>query len=197
MIKSFFKIAVVASFLVSTSVFAQSTCGGHIEYDADTATNPRQYAVSCCPEGYRVQGIAYNDMGKRGGKSQSDVADAFSAVCRSVSSGEIMMSSEGQTSSLQLVCEPKEVLAGILCKDLGKNDESDGCTIKCQKPGSSALRQVLNADTDSNTMRPYTEHTVLLPKRVVGIASKDMTNGGAQTGSRGSDQSDGAAIIVK
>ena len=196
MIKSFLKVAMVASLFVSASAFAQSTCGGHIQFDADTASNPRQYAVSCCPEGYRVQGIAYNDLGKNSGK-QVDAADAFSAVCRSVSSGEIKMASEGQTNALQLVCDPKEVLAGIICKDLGNGDESDGCTIVCQTPGSSALRQALNADTDSNRSRPYSEQSVLLPKRIVGIASKDMTKGGHQKGNRNSDESDGAAIIVK
>lgn len=173
------------------SAYAQSYCGGQLVYSQDCASNGRDYAVSCCPDGYRVQGVASGD------KYKQDYGDAISAVCRSITKGNDMMPIDFQRAPAAYVCDKTEVFAGLFCKDMGdrgkgtKSDVLDGCTAVCQKPNSGDLREVYSPDISHNP-RQGIRHTVKLPKRVVGLAYKDMDNAGGE-----SDRADCAAIIVK
>lgn len=188
MLKKVTLIALVGalSFLVSQNAYSQS-CGGNIAYDNDCGSNGRNYVASCCPSGYRVQGVAYNDMRSSG---NNDRADAVSAVCRSISKGNIMMPTDFQTTPITLQCDPTEVMAGINCNDLKGEDSLDGCTVYCQKPGSTNLRTVgNNGDTGGNGA----SHTVYLPQRVVGVLYKDLDKGANQS----SDRADCATIATK
>lgn len=182
------RLITLASFGVFafTAFQANAFCGGTVVYDNDCGSNARAFSVSCCPSGYRVQGVAYNDINKK------DKADAVSAVCRSITKGNDMMPSDFQTNPVVSMCDKTEVLAGIACKDMKKSDALDGCTAICQKPGSKNLRMVYSNDLASNP-RAYNKHTVFLPKRVVGIGYKDQTKGR----SMGSDEADCATISVR
>lgn len=160
---------------------AQAFCGGSPDFSNDCSSNNRAYATSCCPAGYRVQGVAYNDMRSSG---NNDIVDAVSAVCRSISKGNDMMPSDFQAPPVTLMCDKSEVFAGMSVVDLRGNDAMDGIVVYCQKPGSTSLRMVgNNGDTGSNGET----HTVMLPKRVVGIGYKDNQG----------DQADCATISVK
>lgn len=164
--------AVVATMTLTASVDAFSICGGTVVPDNDCGSNQLAYSESCCPSGYRVQGVIYNDL-----KGQ-DNADAVGAVCRHVKKGNIKIASDfynrgnkGRKSPVRFVCESTEVLAGIACKDLPKKDALDGCTAVCQKPGGRK-RIMYNADLESNP-RAYVHHTIDLPNRVAGIGYKE------------------------
>lgn len=187
------KIIFLAVFVVGGAQSAQAYCGGEVVQDQDCSSNPRAYAESCCPAGFRVQGIAYNDMGKRNSAKQKDVADAISVICRSLTEGNELMPSDFQTPPITLMCDKTEVFAGIACKDLENEDELDGCTAICQKPGSQEVRKLYNPDLLTNP-RPYVEHMVYLPKRVVGLVYKDMTR---NSGSTNSDEADCVNISVQ
>lgn len=175
--KVFTFVAVALTFVAQAHAF----CGGTPDYSNDCSSNNRAFATSCCPSGYRVQGVAYNDMRSSG---NNDIVDAVSAVCRSISKGNDMMPSDFQAPPITLMCDKTEVLAGTTTIDFKGNDAMDGMVIWCQKPGSTNLRMVgNNGDTGSNGET----HTVLLPKRVVGIGYKDNQG----------DQADCATISVK
>jgi hypothetical protein len=165
-------------------------CGGTIVYDNDCGSNHRGFSVSCCPSGYRVQGVAYSDL-----PNASDYSDALSSICRSIAKGNDMMPSDFQRAPVTHVCDKTEVFAGLECKDMDKrggvnSDNLDGCTAVCQHPKSKNLRTIYSADLASNKRSPV-RHTVLLPKRVVGIAYKDIGQ------KKSSDRADCATIIVK
>lgn len=164
----------VAAFALAMAVSTQaySICGGTVVYDNDCDSNAQAYAESCCPQGYRVQGVVYNDL-----KGQ-DNTDAIGAVCRHVKNGNVLIASDfqnrgenGNKPAVSYVCDKTEVLAGILCKDLQKKDALDGCTAICQKPGGQKMI-MSNPDLDSNP-RDYVYHTVDLPNRVAGIGYKE------------------------
>jgi hypothetical protein len=174
-------------------------CGGTVMDFGDCSSNVRAYAASCCPSGYRVQGVAYDDINK------ADFADAFSAVCRSTSKGNDMMPTDFQRAPITLVCDNNEVFAGLACKDMsnkgsGKNmDASDGCTAICQNVKTGATREIYNPDIAGNK-REAGRTMVKLPKRVVGIVYKDQDgkdDGVANGAYGGSDRADCAAIVVK
>jgi hypothetical protein len=178
----------LAIFFVSKPILAAEDCGGVIQYTEDCANNGRHYKITCCPDGYRVQGVAYNDI-----KGQ-DHTDAVSAVCRNIARGNDTMPTDFGRSPKKFVCDNNEVMAGILSKDVitdsgDKRDTLDGVTAICQHPGSTNLRILANKDIDSNT-RHGRELTVLLPKRVVGIAYKELDKGT-------SDRADCVTIITK
>ena len=186
--KTIFALVTLGVMSLASASYAQY-CGGTIVYDNDCGSNPRGFSVSCCPSGFRVQGVAYNDMHK------SDYADALSAICRSIAKGNDMMPSDFQTAPVTHVCDKTEVFAGLACKDMDKkgginSDNLDGCTAVCQHPKSRNLRTIYSTDIASNK-RSYVRHTVLLPKRVVGIAYKDIGQ------KKSSDRADCATIIVK
>ena len=169
-------------------------CGGTPVYNNDCASNPRGYAVSCCPRGYRVQGVAYNDH------AGSDYVDAVSAVCRHVVKGNDMMPTDFQRPPVVFMCNKTEVMAGIAQKDMpkkgGKNsDVLDGVTAICQTPGSKSLRMVYNRDLAGNG-RSYVRTVTYLPNRIVGIAYKDISKNNVLT--RGnSDRADCATVSYR
>lgn len=194
----FKKIILSAAFCAAMALSASSAysfCGGNVVPDNDCDSNPRNFSTSCCPSGYRVQGVAYSDM------SNSDYADAVSAVCRHIQKGNDMMPTDFQRSPVVFMCEKQEVLAGIACKDMdkksGKNsDNLDGCTAICQRPGDSNLRMVYNNDIAGNS-RSFVQHTVSLPERVVGIAYKDVNKERDANDYDNSDRADCATISHK
>lgn len=172
----------------SGNVYAQSACGGIVQYSSDCANSNRKWHFSCCPSGYRVQGVAYNDI--RG----QDHVDAVSAVCRSISKGNELVSQDFGRTPKKYVCDRKEVFAGIESKDVltkggGFRDTLDGVTAYCQRPGGNALRRISNRDIDRER-REGRQQTVLLPKRVVGIGYKKIAKGK-------SDRADCVTIITK
>lgn len=147
-------------------------CGATVVADEDCDSNDLTYAQSCCPEGYRVQGLIYNDL-----KGQ-DNTDAVGAVCRHVAKGNIEIASDsfnrgdkGEKQPVSYVCENNEVMSGMACKDLPNKDALDGCTAVCMKP-DGAERIVYNPDLASNP-RAFVKHVVNLPNRVAGIGYKE------------------------
>ncbi len=184
---SLFSLMVIGLFQ-SGIVWAQEACGGVIQYSNDCAGNDRKWHISCCPDNYRVQGVAYTDI------KNKDAVDAISTICRKGGASENpwMPTGDFQRPAKKFECNKEEVMAGIYSKDRmaddGKSDTLDGLTAFCQKPGSNALRKVYNADIEGG--REGREQTVLLPKRVVGIASKEKEKGE-------SDEKDCVTIVTK
>lgn len=188
--KSLFVLSVICLMVIGFSggVYAQSACGGIVQYSSDCANSDRNWHFSCCPDDYRVQGVAYNDI-----KGQDHV-DAVSIVCRSISKGNELVAQDFGRSPKKYVCKNKEVFAGIESKDVlteggGFRDTLDGVTVLCQRPGSNALEKIDNNDLTSNR-REGRQQTVLLPKRVVGIAYKKIKKGE-------SDRADCVTIVTK
>ena len=161
------------AFISFSAADAYAFCGGSIVYDNDCGSNRLAYSASCCPPGYRVQGVIYNDL-----KGQ-DNTDAVGSVCRHVKNGNIMVASDfynrgnrGRKGPVQFVCDRREVMAGLACKDLPKKDSLDGCTAVCYNPRTRKTRYLYNPDLESNP-RMYVVHTVDLPNRVAGIGYKE------------------------
>ena len=180
-------------FLAAQTVQANYCDGATVVMDNDCASNKRSFQKHCCPKGYRVQGVAYNDMNK------SDYADAVSPVCRSVTQGNDMLPADFQTAPVIHVCEKTENLIGIACKDMpkrgGKNsDILDGCTAICENPKTKQTRTIYSQDLMGNG-RSFVRHTISLPNRVVGLYYKDGDWKGARVG--GSDRADCATIVHK
>lgn len=184
-ILSFF-LALLA-FSAFRPVLASENCGGVRQYNDDCANSNRSWHVSCCPDGYRVQGVAYNDI------EGQDHVDAVSAVCRHISRGNDIMPTDFGRRPKKFVCNKNEVMAGIFQKDVitqggTRRDSLDGVTAICQRPQSTNLRMVPNDDIEEG--RQGGEMTVLLPKRVVGLAYKELDKGS-------SDRADCVTIITK
>lgn len=181
---------VMSILLITGFAQAESFCGGTPMFNADISGNKRPWTVSCCPDGYRVQGIACADL-----PPAQDLADGCSVVCRSIQKGNLMkVIGDFQRQPEQMVCHKTEVMAGIMCKDMAKHskgddDVADSCTAVCQKPGSNTLRTIPRGDIDGNP-REQQVYTTLLPQRVVGLACKDVDKGT-------SDRMDGCTPIVK
>lgn len=154
--------------------------------DNDCDSNAQHYTWSDCESlgAYRIQGVVYNDL------NGQDETDAIGAMCRkygTAKGSEVEIASDywnagnhkSQKQPQTFMCEPKEVLAGIACKDIsddkkgkmGNDDALDGCTAVCQVPGKEK-RLIPNTDLESNP-RPYVYHTVDLPNRVAGIGYKE------------------------
>jgi hypothetical protein len=178
-------VAGAASLLVASQAYAQ--CGGYPLNDSDLSGNSRPLVSSCCPAGYRVQGMAYSDMRNSG---NDDRVDAVSAICRSIAKGNDMMVSDFQSPPITLMCPKEYVNAGGNCVDLRGEDALDGCVIYCQKPGSTELMMVGNNGDSGPT---GSMQTVLLPKRIVGIGMKDLDKGPTQS----SDRADGVVFFAK
>lgn len=194
----FRKIVTVAAFLAavaaSSAVMAQSCPNSwfsdqRVESASDLSKNNRSWNISCCPEGYRVHGLACSDI--VGGK---DDGDGCSAVCRSITKGDIMQPhNDFQRAPGIYRCEPSEVFVGVACKDNDdhgggvNSDVADSCTAICEKTNGST-RYVENNDLH-NTGRSW--NVVQIPlgsRRVSGVACKDLQNGS-------SDRLDGCTII--
>lgn len=197
--KVLFSVLAMLLTTATGSAFAQY-CGGTVQDYGDCGGNVRGYASSCCPSGYRVQGVAYADI------HNADFADAVSAVCRSISKGNDMMPTDFQRAPVTFVCDKQEVFAGLACKDMdnskgsGKNmDALDGCTAICQNAKTGAMREIHNQDM-ANNKREAARVSVRLPQRVVGLVYKDQDgkDDGKPNGAFGSsDRADCAAISVK
>jgi len=188
---TFICLATLASLLIASVSYAQY-CGGNIQYSSDLTGNSRPWNVSCCPTGYRVQGIACADL-----PPKQDFGDGCSAICRSISKGNIMQpANDFQRHPALYQCDKTEVLAGIVCRDStghgggSQSDVADSCTAVCQKPGSKNLRVVYNNDFNTNAKSAQNRVVTYLPTRVVGIACKDQDKGT-------SDRLDGCTIITK
>lgn len=164
-------VAMVMGLLYSSQAF--SICGAQIVPDNDCGSNVLAYSESCCPAGYRVQGVVYNDL-----KGQ-DNTDAVGAVCRHVKNGNIEIASDfynrgnkRRKAPIQFVCDRTEIMSGIACKDLKKKDALDGCTAVCYNPVTRQSRTLYNQDLASNP-RAFVMHTINLPNRVAGIGYKE------------------------
>lgn len=152
---------------------------GEVVADNDCDSNKQGYMWSNCDDlgPYRIQGVVYNDL------NGQDNTDAIGAMCRkygTAKGAEVHVASDywnhgnhkNQKSAQQYMCEPKEILVGIACKDLPKNDDAlDGCTAVCQVPGKEA-HLIANPDLESNP-RDYVYHTIKLPNRVSSVGYKE------------------------
>ncbi len=180
------------AFAVPTKASA-SACGGVVQQVSDCGDNNREWHYSCCPDGSLVQGVAYTDI------QDQDHVDAVSAVCHNSANGNVTMPQDFSRTPKTFVCSDKEILAGIVSKDVhtdagGKRDTLDGVSAICLSPGSKSLSTVMNVDITENE-RQGREQKVSAPQRIVGIAYKERDNGGKKTGS--SDRADCVTIITK
>lgn len=162
-------------------------CGGTLQMNNDCANNDRAWRVSCCPSGYRVQGVAYTDI------QDQDHVDAVSAVCRSIAYGNDTTPSDFSRTPKTFVCDKKEVMSGVYQKDVvtsggSKRDSLDGISPICETPKTGEKRTIENPDIIGG--REGSSHEISLPKRVVGLAYRDLDKGD-------SDRADCVAIIVK
>lgn len=180
--------AALALALVSFAGAAQAqSCGGTMMPNDDL--NSGRYNYSCCPSGYRVQGIACADL------PGQDLSDGCSAVCRSISKGNDMMpSNDFQRMPEPVTCPKASVFAGLWCKDVNKSgkgddDVADGCSAICQDASSGAITKMSKGDIDG-TNRPSKDLMVRLPQRVVGIACAEVDKGS-------SDRMDGCTIMYQ
>lgn len=205
MLKKIFLVSImVIGLALTVNVYAQqSNCDGTetIVVDNDCASSGSPWFKVCCPKGYRVQGVAYNDL------HESDYVDAVSPVCRSVTKGNDMYPADFQTAPVVSVCEKTENMVGIACKDMpgkgsGQNsDILDGCTAICENPTSKQSRMIYSKDLTENG-RGYLEHRISLPNRVVGIYYKDGDWKGLEVDAmgnkvKGTDRADCATIVYK
>ncbi|MBF0104505.1 MAG: hypothetical protein HQM16_04165 [Deltaproteobacteria bacterium] len=179
---------VVLGLVLAAGTASAQYCNGTIVPDNDCDSGNRAYSTSCCPRGYRAQGVAYNDM------AGSDEADAISPICRHVSKGNDMMPTDFQTQPVQHLCDKTEVMSGIACKDMPKKgaqaDDLDGCTAICYNPKTKQERMLYSADLEGNRSRQYVTHKIDLPNRIFGIAYKDRDRGS-------SDVADCATIVYR
>ena len=116
----------------------------------DCSNNHRSYSTVMCPDGYRVQGVAYSDLPKSG-DGDPDMMDAISPVCRSVSKGNDMMPTDFNRKPLTLVCDKHEIMIGVASKDIDfKNhgDVLDVVTAICYNPTTRVERTLGNKDIE-------------------------------------------------
>lgn len=187
--KNFTLASVICLGLIWTQSVSAQYCGGSVVPDNDCDSNTKRgYSTSCCPDGYRAHGVAYNDI------QGSDVADAVSPVCRHVVKGNDMMPTDFQTQPVIHMCEKTEVLSGIACKDMpqkgAQSDNLDGCTAICLNPKTKQERTLFSKDLEDNHSRSYVTHRIDLPNRIFGIAYKDISKGS-------SDQADCATVVYR
>lgn len=195
--KMFAGLTFLALAALSGSVQAQY-CGGELIVDNDCSSNARTFAVSCCPKGYRVHGIAYNDM------ANSDYADAVAPVCRHVVKGNDLLPTDFQTQPVTHVCEKTEIVIGVACKDMPKkggmnSDILDGCTAICWNPTTKKERMLYSQDLEGNG-RPYVIHKVdfdATAHRLVGVVYKDLDKGAKGDSGHDSDRADCASVVHK
>lgn len=171
--KIFFTIIGLAFF--ATSYQAYGFCGGEAVWNNDCANNTLPYTTSCCPDGYRVQGIVYNDLDGR-----EDETNAIVAYCRKYKGPEEFYYNkdllEGGKAPITLSCRPNEIMSALLQKDLEKRkDASDAFTIECTNPKTKVSYIVPNHDFDSNSRAPMVLRSEL-PYRIWGIGYKEERN---------------------
>lgn len=185
--RTFLGLALLGLICVSSTAMAQD-CGTIVSDNDCDSNGKRGYSTSCCPKGYRAQGVAYNDM------AGSDEADAISPICRHVTKGNDMMPTDFQTTPVTHLCDKNEVMSGIACKDMPKQgaqaDDLDGCTAICFNHKTKAERTLFSNDLEGNTGRQYVIHKIDLPNRIFGIAYKDRDHGS-------SDVADCATVVYR
>lgn len=187
--KQIFIILTVVSivFGFSTMAKAQSACGGVVQLEPDCGNTSRNWHFSCCPDGYRVQGVAYNDIKKQ------DHVDAIGAVCRSISAGNMALSEDFSRRPKEFVCDKTELLIGIATMDVkteagDDRDTLDGATAICWNPKTHQERMIANNDITERALR--TQKVIGGKQKVVGIAYKEINRGS-------SDRADCATVIIK
>lgn len=158
-------VTAIATVLVAGQV--QAFCGGQVKVTNDCSGNAEGYASSCCPSGYRVQGVVYNDL------KGEDGLNAMSAYCRKYKGNETTIPNQDQMQGgkgmVTLSCEPTEIVIAVGGADMPGKDKLDGVGIKCFNPTSKAERWVLPGG-DIGTPNDVSE--VRLPNRIQGIGWK-------------------------
>lgn len=167
---------------------AMSACGaGQVRSESDCNNTHRAWHFSCCPPGYRAQGVAYNDISKQ------DHVDAVSVVCRSIKHGNIKTPQDFSKPPKTFVCNNNEVLAGTLSSDVRTNggdnrDTLDAVTALCQNAKTGQIREIYNPDF--NPQRAKRRHQIRLGQgRSVGIAYREIKKGS-------SDRADCVTLIT-
>ncbi|HBF13511.1 MAG TPA: hypothetical protein DDW49_09070 [Deltaproteobacteria bacterium] len=188
--------ALLALLGLSANVFAkqalrtmdENVCGGKIIVNEDCKGHDhRKWQVSCCDEGYRIQGVIYTDH------AESDSVDTLSAMCRSVAKGNTDIDNRdfGRENRVKITCNNNEILTGVVWKDRvtkaqGQIDSMDSVVPVCVNPATGA-RRVLSSSDFQNGGGALHKAEVNLPRRVIGIASKERLG----------DTTDCAAVVVK
>ncbi len=172
---------------IGKMVYAQSACGGMIEYVADCSGNSRKWSISCCPKGTTPKGTAYSKI-----KGKDDV-DAIAMMCERDNGETFWVTSDDfQRQPKKLECQSGEVMVGIYSKDEmghdGRSDKLDGLTPICLKQGGGSTYRVANRDIQGG--REGREQTISPPRKIVGLAYKAKEKGS-------SDQTDCVTIITK
>lgn len=184
-------LAVLGALVAAGSVQARYTqCMSDarvMSNDCESNTD-RPYSYNCCPDGYRVQGVAYSDIPKG-----ADYMDAISPVCRHIKKGNTMMPTDFQREPVVHMCDKTEIMIGLACKDMPKkgkdSDISDGCTAICQNPKTKKERILYSKDLEDNG-NPYVITKIYLPNRITGIHYKEWARGQ-------SDRADCATVSYK
>lgn len=156
-----------------TVIVSQTLLRGSTVYNADCGGNKRGYQYIYCPSGYRPHGVVYDDFHR--GPSKGDSVDSLSLICRSVSSGNILMASDFTNMPIKLQCDKTEVMSGIVYKDRKGRDEADGFAPVCLHPKTGRTRTLYNPDIAGG--RPGVQISAPLKKKMIGIATKDMDDG--------------------
>lgn len=171
--------------VVAASNNAYSFCGGQIKETNDCSQNSVGYTSTCCPKGYRVHGIVYNDL-----KGQDEV-NAIVAYCRKYKGNEFTIPNkdqlEGGQGMVTIACQSNEVMSALGCSDLKGKDAMDGCIIQCYNPTTKASRWV---NPNGDIGHPAAIVQVNLPNRIQGIGYKKERQGKT-------DRSDCAAVSYK
>lgn len=173
----FFTQTLVLAFFLSLAAAShaqQHACGGNIEYSADCGNNSRSWHFACCPDGYRVHGIAYSDL------PGQDSVDAITTVCRNIQSGNTMsnLSERTKRSLNQIKCDKTEVVSGLVMQDVRKGNSNkdwlDAVSVECLNPRTSYKRTLYNPDFGG---RGQGRVSYDINTEVVGFAYKELDDG--------------------
>lgn len=167
MVKKILTTVAALAVIVSAGT-VQAFCGGQVAVSNDCAGNQEPYATSCCPQGYRVQGVAYSDL------KGEDGLNGIQAYCRKYKGNETTIPNkdqlEGGKGIVTIACESTEIMSALGCDDMQGKDKLDGCIIECYNPTTKASRWVNpNGDIGSN---PRAVSRIKLPNRIQGIGWK-------------------------
>lgn len=163
--KILLSVAVMAMMTVAGSAY--SFCGGQVKHINDCGGNVEAYNASCCPAGYRVHGIVYNDL------KGEDAVNNVVAYCRKYKGDEYTIPNRdllsGGKGHVTLACNSNEVMSALGCADQPKKDAADGCAVQCFNPTTKASRWVL---PHGDIGHPTAIASVKLPNRIQGIGTK-------------------------
>lgn len=185
--KKIFYTALVLGFFSTLSVAQaqQYACGGVIERSSD-CNSDRRYHTVCCSGGV-VHGVIYSEI------QDQDHVDAIGAVCKNGSDIDSVMGNDFSRRSKTFACNDNETMVGIYSKDVlteggSRMDSLDGVTVYCKDKSSGNVRMVANRDIKRG--REGREQMAYSPKKVVGIAYKELDKGS-------SDRADCVTLITK